>query len=77
MGRRYSEYYIPSFLPFVAPKTLRSPVELHLSPNRIKGPGTSVVDAALPYVRYVGRLYNNTFVPGVVRVRQGARPAVG
>lgn len=52
-------------------------MELDLRPNRIKGPGFPHNDSdgsssSLPFVFYVGRLYNHTFVPGVVRVKQGA-----
>ena len=75
MGSQYKEYVIPHGQLYVMPKTLSSPVQLDLRPSRIKGPGEWVHDEKLPYVHYVGRLYNNSFVPGAVRVKQGATPS--
>lgn len=75
MGSHYKEYVIPHGQLYVTPRSLSSPVQLDLRPSRIKGPGEWVHDEKLPYVHYVGRLYNNSFVPGAVRVKQGATPS--
>ena len=72
MGSQYKEYAIPHGQLYMPLKALSSPVQLDLRPSRIRGPGEWVHDEKLPYVHYVGRLYNNSFVPGAVRVKQGA-----